>query len=577
MAFQVSPGVQVREVDLTNVVPAVSTSIGAIAGSFVWGPVNQIVQVGSEKQLVDRFGEPNDANFKYFLSATQFLQYASDLRVVRTNIADPQNPDASLLSNANAGGTGTLVENSDTFETATFEAGDEVIAKYPGNLGNSIAVKFITNETAFDALDPDFQDQFDFAPSTTSFAEERSISGDELHVVVYDKDGKLTGSEGTLLETFSGLSQAANARKANGTNNYYRDVLNDQSAYIWVGELDTTNFPEIGTNTNDTEDLVAVSDGFEYTSVDTVVDYDLAGGSDGGNLATFDDLVGSYDLFADSETVDVNLIIGPDLPTGDDENIATQLVALAEQRRDVVVFLSPSSGRTINNVSANADVIEWANTIGSTSYAVLDSSAVYVYDKYNDKFRWINAAGAIAGLCAFTDNVADPWFSPAGFNRGQLRGVTKIAHNPKQAQRDSLYKARINPIVSFPGEGTILYGDKTALSRPSAFDRINVRRLFITLEKAISTAAKFQLFELNDEFTRAQFRNLVEPFLRNVQGRRGMSDFLVVCDDTNNTPEVIDTNRFVADIYIKPARSINFITLSFVAVRTGVDFSEITG
>ena len=577
MAFQVSPGVQVREIDLTNVVPAVSTSIGAIAGSFVWGPVNQIVQVGSEKQLVDRFGEPNDANFKFFLSATQFLQYASDLRVVRTNIADPQDPDASLLANANAGGTGTLIENSDTFETATFEAGDEVVAKYPGALGNSIAVKFVTNETSFDALDPDFQDQFDFVPSTTEFAAERSISGDELHVVVYDKDGKLTGSEGTLLETFAGLSQASNARKSDGTNNYYRDVINDQSAYIWIGELDTTNFPEVGTNTNDTDDLVAASDGFEYTTVDTVVDYDLSGGSDGGNLASFDDLVDSYDLFADSETVDVNLIIGPDLPEGDDENIATQLVALAEQRRDVVVFLSPSSGRTINNVSANADVIEWADTIGSTSYAVLDSTAVYVYDKYNDKFRWINAAGAVAGLCAFTDNVADPWFSPAGFNRGQLRGVTKIAHNPKQAQRDSLYKARVNPIVSFPGEGTVLYGDKTALSRPSAFDRINVRRLFITLEKAIATAAKFQLFELNDEFTRAQFRNLVEPFLRNVQGRRGMTDFLVVCDDTNNTPEVIDTNRFVADIYIKPARSINFITLSFVAVRTGVEFSEVTG
>jgi phage tail sheath protein FI len=228
-------------------------------------------------------------------------------------------------------------------------------------------------------------------------------------------------------------------------------------------------------------------------------------------------------------------------------------------------------------VNATEDVKAWADQLTSSSYGVLDSGALYVYDKYNDTFRYIVGAGAVAGLCAFTDDVQDPWFSPAGFNRGQLRGVTKLAFNPRKAERDTLYKARVNPLVSFPGQGTILFGDKTAQARPSAFDRINVRRLFITLEKAISTAAKFQLFELNDQFTRAQFRNLVEPFLRDVQGRRGMTDFLVVCDETNNTPQVIDTNRFVADIYIKPARSINFITLNFIAVRTGVEFSEIAG
>lgn len=577
MAFQVSPGVQVREIDLTNVVPAVSTSIGAIAGSFAWGPVNKIVQIGSENQLVSMFGEPDNANFSYFLGATQFLQYANDLRVVRTNIADPSNPDATLLANANVGGTGTFIPNEDELETMTFSTGDEFIARYPGDLGNSIAVEVVTNEASFDALDPAVQDQFDFKPSTTQFAEDRSISGDELHVIVYDKNGKLTGTEGTILETFAGLSQASNARKANGSNNYYRDVINSQSAYVYVGQVDTTELPEAGTHTNDTEDLVAASDGFEYSTSNTVISYDLTGGSSGGNLATFDDLVDSYQLFADAETVDINFIIGPDLPTPDDENIATQLVQLAEGRRDVVVFLSPSSKRTVNNTFANDDVIEWADTINSTSYAVLDSTAIQVYDRYNDKFRWVNAAGSIAGLCAFTDNVQDPWFSPAGFNRGQIRGVIKVAHNPMKAERDSLYKSRINPIVSFPGEGTVLFGDKTALSRPSAFDRINVRRLFITLEKAISSAAKFQLFELNDEFTRAQFRNLVEPFLRDVEGRRGITDFQVICDDTNNTPEVIDSNRFVADIYIKPARSINFMTLNFVAVRTGVDFSEIAG
>ena len=253
------------------------------------------------------------------------------------------------------------------------------------------------------------------------------------------------------------------------------------------------------------------------------------------------------------------------------------MIALAEGRKDCVVFVSPRIADTVNNATAAADVITWANQLTSSSYAVIDSTALYVYDKYNDEYRWIAASGTTAGLCANTDNVADAWFSPAGLNRGQLLGVTKIAFNPKKADRDDLYKARVNPIVSFPGECTVLFGDKTALAKPSAFYRINVRRLFIVLEKAVSTASKFQLFEFNDEFTRAQFRNLVEPFLRDVKGRRGITDFFVVCDNTNNTGEVIDGNRFVADIYIKPARSINFITLNFVATRTGVEFSEIVG
>lgn len=577
MSFMVSPGVQVREIDLTNVVPAVSTSIGGVAGSFSWGPVEEIVQIGSEKELVNWFGEPTDANYKFFFSASQFLQYSNDIRVVRTDIKDPLNPGDSLLTNANAGGSGKLVKNRDAFDSLTFASGDEAIAKYPGLVGNSIGVKIVTNETSFDTLDAVTKNLLGFAPSTTEFAEGRSVFNDEMHVVVYDADGKITGTEGTILETFVGLSQAPNARKADGSNNYFKDVINAQSAYIWVGSLDTSNFPEIGTSTDDTGDLVSVTDGHEYTTVDTVVEYTLSGGTDGDNLATASDLIDGYTLFNDAETVDINFLIGPDVSISDDENIATQLVAIAEQRKDVIVFLSPSSARTVNNASANVDVISWADTVPSSSYAVLDSTAVYVYDRYNDKFRWINAAGNIAGLCAFTDSVADPWFSPAGFNRGQMRGVTRVAHNPTKAERDSLYKSRVNPVVSFPGEGVVLYGDKTALSRPSAFDRINVRRLFITLEKAIATAAKFQLFELNDEFTRAQFRNLVEPFLRDVQGRRGVTDFRVVCDETNNTPQIIDTNQFVADIYIKPARSINFITLNFIAVRTGVEFTEITG
>jgi len=518
--------------------------------------------------LVNRFFEPNDTTFKYFLPAAQFLQYSNDLRVVRTA------NDGQL--NANVGGSGVLVKNEEDFESSTFTIGDEFIAKYPGEKGNSITVELITNQTSFDASD--FSDLFDFVPSTTDYAEERGVLNDELHVVVIDTDGSFTGTPGEVLEIFSGLSQASDAKKSNGTTNFYIDVINNQSEYIWAGPADSAVLPESGVSTDDTENLVETSEGIEYTTSDDAESFALSGGSNGSaEDPSVGELQTAYDLFNDAETVDVNLIIGVPASDSDDITLANDLIAIAESRRDVVVFVSPAISRTVNNVDAVTDVIDWANEVSSSSFAVLDSTAEYVYDKYNDVFRFINAAGDVAGLCAFTDNVQDPWFSPAGFNRGQVRGVTKLAFNPRKNERDALYKSRVNPIVSFPGQGTVLFGDKTALARPSAFDRINVRRLFIALEKAISTAAKFQLFELNDEFTRAQFRNLVEPFLRDVQGRRGITDFAVICDDTNNTPAVIDTNRFVADIYIQPARSINFITLNFIATRTGVEFSEIAG
>jgi len=575
MAFQVSPGVEVKEIDLTNVVPAVSTSIGAIAGAFAWGPVEQIVQVGSENQLVERFFEPNNTTFKYFMPAAQFLQYSNDLRVVRTANAGQFNAVATPDS---TGDSSTLVKNEEDFESQTFNAGDEYIAKYPGELGDSISVFVATTTNAFDTttFEP-YAGLFDFAPSTTDFAADRNLENDELHVVVVDEGGFITGTAGEVLEVFAGLSQAGDAKKADGTSNYYVDVINNQSHYVWAGFEDDT-LPESGVKSTEADLLTETSTGFAYTTTDAVLSYNLTGGSDGSTSEpSVGELQTAYDLFNDAETVDVNLIIGVPAPETDDVTLATNLIAIAENRRDVVVFVSPAISRTVNNVDAVTDVIEWADQLPSSSFAVLDSGAEYVFDKFNDTFRFINAAGDVAGLCAFTDNIQDPWFSPAGFNRGQVRGVTKLAFNPRKNERDSLYKARVNPIVSFPGQGTVLFGDKTALARPSAFDRINVRRLFIALEKAIATAAKFQLFELNDEFTRAQFRNLVEPFLRDVQGRRGITDFAVICDDTNNTPQVIDTNRFVADIFVQPARSINFITLNFIATRTGVEFSEIAG
>lgn len=570
MSFQVSPGVAVREIDLTNVIPAVSVSIGGIAGHYEWGPVEQVVTVGSEKILADIFGQPTDATFKYFMPAAQFLQYANTLRVVRTN--------TDGLLNASAGGTGKLVKNADDFDGGTFVSGDEFIAKFPGAIGNSIGVAVVSNATAFASQEFEtFAGQFDFAPDTTEFAESKGVSNDELHVVVYDSDGFITGTAGTVLEVFAGLSQARDAKRADGTSNYYVDFINTASRWVWVGRIDNTILTDAGKTV---AEVLSEGDssGGSFATSDTVEDYDLLGGSNGAGEPTLGELQSAYNLLSDAETVDVNFLIGVETG-GDDQTFANYLISVAQTRRDAVAFVSPSITRTVNRTSQDAvtEVKDWANSLTSSSYGVLDSTALYVYDKYNDKFRWIVAAGSVAGLCAFTDSVSDPWFSPAGFTRGQIRNVTRLALNPVQNQRDDLYKARINPIVSFPGEGTVLFGDKTAQSKPSAFDRINVRRLFIVLQKAIATAAKFQLFELNDNFTRAQFKSIVEPFLRDVQGRRGITEFLVVCDETNNTGEVIDSNRFVADIYIKPARSINFITLNFVAVRTGVDFSEIVG
>lgn len=568
MSFQVSPGVEVREIDLTNVVPAVSSSIGGIAGAFAWGPVEEIVTLGSEKDLVNVFGRPTDDTYQYFMPAAQFLQYTNTLRVVRAT--------KTGLLNADTNGTGVLVKNSTEYETATLTA--KYVAKYAGALGNSLKVVSCTSEAAFnDASFSLFKGLFDFAPGVSNFASDRGLTlnatsnnGDELHLVVIDEDGAWTGSAGTVLEVFQGLSQASDARRDDGSSNYYADVLNRESKYVLFGAHDAF-LTEAGMT-------VAEVDGVGYTTLATASDYSLAGGSNGSaEYPTVGELISAYDLFNDSETIDVNFLIGTGVESADAVTFANQMIAIAESRKDVVVFLSPAVEETVNSITAAVDVKAWADAVTSSSYAVLDSTSLYVYDKYNDKYRWIVAAGSVAGLCAFTDSVSDPWFSPAGFTRGQLRGVTKIAFNPKKADRDTLYKARVNPIVAFPGEGIVLFGDKTALAKPSAFDRINVRRLFITLEKAVATAAKFQLFEYNDEFSRAQFRNLVEPFLRDVQGRRGITDFAVICDDTNNTSEVIDSNRFVADIYIKPARSVNFITLNFIATRTGVEFSEIVG
>jgi phage tail sheath protein FI len=562
MAFQVSPGVQVQEIDATNVVPAVSTSIGGFAGAFNWGPVDEIITVSSENELAAKFGAPDDSTAKHFLVAASFLKYGNALKVVRV---------ASGHENATSDGSGQLIKNDEDYDNSSLSVGSW-IAKHPGVLGNSVKVGLITaNVSNFATIEymtgKLWSSLFDSAPGTSEYASNlgKTSANDELHIVVIDEDGAITGEVGTVLETFSYVSQASDAKKSDGSSNYYKDVINQQSAYIyWAGhDTDLTDAGE------------TVSANTTFVTSTTAKTSSLSGGSD-DNAPTTGEIALGFDLLEDSETEDVNLLFAAPDANGE-EAIAEDLISIAGSRKDCMAFVSPPIEDTVGSSTPATDVKTFADGLTSSSYASCDSTALYVYDKYNDVYRWIGAAGHQAGLCANTDNVADAWFSPAGVNRGQLLGVTKLAFNPKKADRDTLYKARVNPIVSLPGQGTILFGDKTLLSRPSSFDRINVRRLFITLEKAISTAAKAQLFEFNDEFTRAQFRNLVEPFLRDVKGRRGLTDFLVVCDNTNNTQAVVDGNKFVADIFVKPARSINFITLSFVATRSGVEFSEISG
>jgi phage tail sheath protein FI len=744
MAFQVSPGVEVKEIDLTNVIPAVSTSIGGYAGRFRWGPIEEISLIGSENELANKFGKPNATYARSFFEGASFLQYGNALRVVRAEetsvmnsssgskatslkelaidttavteldaISDGDNildnflvtssdatdtvpvlenplyvidtiaiaatnsptdtsgydaedvssftiagkaievevdtvsgddPTAVSLTGVTAGtkftvselkgltaanmltipttnvsGTGVgltvditfklssitisdgglgldgstltfkankqdsastevtvtagftatlavagdsdlqIIKNDDAFDNLKSGLNDDVYSRYAGVLGNKTRV-YILNSVNFggsftgaDGNSFAAASNFDGAPDAAS----------EVHILVTTTAKEFTGdnSEATelVVETWPFLGVSSTAKSADGSNNYYSDVINARSEWIYVPS-DITNVHALSA-TNGT--------------------FALSGGLDGSATRNDGMVTTALGLLSDAETVDVSLLFSESDKDGVG-TISNEVLDIAKARKDAVGFVSPPVADTKGIAGGNAltNVLEYRNstlTSGTDSYGVIGSTSLYIYDKYNDAFIHIGSQGHLAGLCANTDGVAAPWFSPAGFNRGSLRSVAKVDFNPSKIQRDELYKAGINPITAFPGQGIVLFGDKTLQAKPSAFDRINVRRLFIVLEKAIATAAKFQLFELNDEFTRATFRNAVEPFLRDVQGRRGITDFLVICDDTNNTGQVIDTNRFVADIFIKPARSINFITLSFIATRTGVDFSEVVG
>ena len=667
MAFLVSPGVQIKEIDLTNVVPAVATSIGAIAGCFQKGPVSSVTNISSEEELLEIFGKPLSTSnqFETWFTAANFLQYSDSLKVVRAGTGH-------LNAGANSG---ILIRDDDHYE-ASFQDGQgshgEWAARTAGTWANGIGIQICATATSYEQelggsylingagsvgdtsvtiddvdatgnafnvgdlisffsdsghdtpiddfneyevtaintssnvltirLDGDpngaglqsviadnsyikrrwkFYDLFDGAPGTSQWATDNARgSGDEMHIVVHDTTGDITGYDTDVagnrtkgvIEIFSNVSKSSVAKTAQGSSNYYADVIYRESKYIyWTDHISAGS--NWGTDTTTT-----------YTSVIPVTIDVLTGGTD--DLApTAGEMELAYDKFADTESLDINLVMGgsssitTDSAAGQDTYV-TMITSLVEGRKDCVGFVSPYRSATVGvalSSTATENVKVAYDLCPSSSYMVFDSGYKYMYDKYNDVYRYVPMNGDTAGLCAYTDNVTDAWFSPAGYNRGNVRGAIKLSYNPTKAERDILYRARVNPVVNFPGQGVVLFGDKTALTKPSAFDRINVRRLFLVLEKAIATASKFQLFEFNDEFTRAQFRNLVEPFLRDVQGRRGISDFSVKCDATNNTGEVIDRNEFVADIFVKPARSINFISLNFVATRTGVAFSEVGG
>jgi phage tail sheath protein FI len=555
MAFQLSPGVNVSEIDLTTIVPSVATSIGAFAGPFAWGPVGEIITISDEVRLADRFGKPDSINYEYWFSAANFLAYTNTLKIVRAiSVADSRNAIANSLA------TPVLIRNEDDWEQ-NYSTGQgtvgEFAARFPGALGNSLRVSMADANTYNGWT---YSTSFTSAPNTSTYATNQGGSFDEVHLIVVDEDGKFTGTKNTVLEVFPFASKASDAKDDSGNSIFYKNVIASQSRYIqWM------DHPTDGTNWGGNSATA-------FANLTANVTVSLSNGSD-GNVSTAN-VVTAYDSFDNADSVDISLVVsGPA-----NQTIADSLISMAETRKDCLVFLSPERADCVNNAGDEAaDTVAYRDTLTSTSYAVLDGNWKYQYDKYNDVYRWVPLNGDVAGLCARTDQERDPWFSPGGLNRGIIKNIIKLAYNPTKTDRDTLYVKGINPIVTFQGEGTVLFGDKTLLSKPSAFDRINVRRLFIVLEKAIARAARFSLFEYNDQFTRAQFVALVEPFLRDVQGRRGITDFRVVCDETNNTGEVIDRNEFIGDIYIKPARSINFIQLNFVAVRTGVSFDEVVG
>jgi len=777
MPTLISPGVSVTEIDLTTIVPNVSTTEGAFAGVFHWGPVDKVTLIDSENELKKWYGSPSNWNAETWFTAASFLSYGNRLYISRAADITGNTVEKTHDGNTNnlameAGNTTLNVTNTTSLNTGmvlvytntsalpvnsgevkinsivngssiimteaptanvedaelmfrddvvysaaalqsdldyniadisdwdnlvikseedyenreangdTYDLAALYIARYPGKLGNSLriavcdtaaqystqanlypntefdstlsvleanvgsnvvtvqitpantenagdvstsnayadtlntlmsigdlvevgnsrmgyqylkvtAVNAVTNTANVFSFTMTMDDEYKLAANLQMGSLQRyweffnsadappgqsdyvrlhgnTSANDELHIMVVDEGGSVTGSPGELLETYRSLSRAIDAKSESGETTYYKNVLNERSAYIWWANDRTTAL-------SNTADLISSATGT------TPLDMRMVGGSDGSgesNVA-FSSLAFAYDKYKSKEDIeDVGLVLqgkARGIGVSNFTQLGNYLIDnIADHRKDCIVCISPDRGDVVYNIGREAeDSVEFRNDMRSSSYGVLDCGYKYMYDKYNDVYRWVPLNGDVAGLCVRTDMTNDPWWSPAGLNRGHLKNLVRLAWNPRQSERDTLYKAGINPVISTKGEGTYLFGDKTLLAKPSAFDRINVRRLFIVLEKAISKAARYTLFEFNDDITRAQFRNLVNPYLRGVKGRRGITDFLVVCDSRNNTADIINRNEFVGDIYIRPNYSINFIHLNFIAVKNGVSFNEV--
>ena len=585
-----SPAVVVKEIDATGGVPNVQTSTGAIVGNFRWGPVEQRTLISNEADLINVHSTPDTTNTIDFHNASYFLRYSSSLQVVRAVTSAAKNARAGGLAGASemqASGDHTttsapLIKNKDHFisqEGALNTDKQSFIARFPGALGNSLQVSICTPTHADSAFNNwAYKSSFDAPPGSNVLDSNAGGSLTEVHVAVVDQDGEISGTKGTVLEAYPFVSVGSNSKSEDGGTNFVKNVINEQSQYIHMvgfpGSM-TTQAPLLGTAFTSTQQEF-ITKGANIK----VVDLSLDSGVNSGALDTAEVATG-HDLFEDVEAVEVDFLIAPGMSNRTKQTTVTNdLIANATARKDCVVVSSPARSDVVgqsDETTITSNVVATAATITKSSYGIMDCSYLKVFDKFNDQFIEIPAASSVAGLMAETDRTQAPWFSPAGTRRGQLLGVTGVNYNPNKTNRDTLYKAGVNPVVNVSGSGICLFGDKTMFNRPSAFDRINCRRLFLTLERAIAQAAKNVMFEFNDEFTRAEFVNIIEPVLRDVKARRGITDFRVIADETVNTAEVIDRNEFIANIFIKPARSINFVTLNFVAVRTGVSFEEIVG
>jgi phage tail sheath protein FI len=636
----VSPGVKITEADLVSSVPSSGATVGAVVGDFRWGPIEQPVLVANESELVATFGSPNSTTIVDFLTATNYLAYSAALQVVRAaNTTAAKNATSEATTGGGGDGTGALFRNDDEYTKNALDvswAGDDGpwVAKHAGALGNSLKVSVCpsaaawsktltgtwailqtantatsvdgaaTNEVAVGDVitigtnelkvasvtnantivftssaataatsntvvrNWEYQAAFDAAPGTTTSAASKNASNDEVHIVVVDEDGLITGNKGAVLEKYAGVSKAVDGRTTDGSTNYYKDVINNRSKYVRWLEHDDFASNWGSALVNPTTGVPTV-----YAEIKTKVgSYSFAGGVDAtptaGNKQT------CFSLFSNKETYDISVLIAGDANAA----LVNHVIAIAESRKDCMVCFSPQKADVVNDAGDEvANISAFAATITRSNYAVMDSGWKYQYNKYADNYVWVPLNADIAGCLARVDGERGPWFSPAGYSQGRILNAVKLAWNPDQNARDALYKNAINPVVNQPGRGTILFGDKTFVTKPGSFSRINVRRLFLTIEKAIGTLSSNLLFELNDPATRAGFVNTVEPYLRNIVAQRGIEQFVVVCNETNNGEDVVNSNSFVADFYIRPVFSINFIQLNFVSVAGAAAFSAIGG